>query len=52
MRPEEKEIKGGCFPADGSSSKHENGPSVRVRVKVRRPVWVKGKGYGQRFKAK
>jgi len=35
-----------------SPAKHENGPLVRVRVKVRRPVWAKGKGYGQRFKAR
>jgi len=35
-----------------AGSNHEHGPLVAVRVKVRRPVWAKGKGYGQRFKAK
>jgi hypothetical protein len=33
-------------------SKYEDDPLVRVRVKVRRPVWAKGKGYSQGFKAK
>jgi hypothetical protein len=36
------------MPGKGTA-KYENGPLARVRV--RRPVWAKGEGYGQRFKA-
>ncbi len=32
-----------------AGTNHEDGPLVKARVKVRRPVWAKGKGYGQRF---